>query len=144
MRKDVVTDITATVFIFLFAYAAGSKLVEYQKFKIQLGQSPMLAFAAASVAWVIPAIEMLIVLLLITTKYRRIGLHLSFSLMIMFSAYIIAITKFSEFIPCSCGGILSEMNWNQHLVFNMVFVVLGGTGLMLYPDNPDIYNTPFI
>jgi hypothetical protein len=52
--------------------------------------------------------------------------------MSMFSAYIIAITQFSDYIPCSCGGILQKMSWNQHLVFNFLFVSLAAAGILLY------------
>jgi hypothetical protein len=26
--------------------------------------------------------------------------------------------------PCTCGGIIEKMSWNQHVVFNMAFTVL--------------------
>jgi len=27
-------------------------------------------------------------------------------------------------LPCSCGGVLQQMTWNQHLIFNVVFTLL--------------------
>jgi hypothetical protein len=51
--------------------------------------------------------------------------------MVMFTTYIIAITQFSDYIPCSCGGILQKMNWNQHLVFNIVFTGFSLAGILL-------------
>jgi len=134
MRKAIITDIIAALFIFLFVYAAISKLIDYQKFRVQLGQSPLLTAIAGWVAWIIPSMEILISLLLITARFRLIGLYASFTLMVMFSAYIVAITKFSEFIPCSCGGVLQNMSWNQHLVFNTVFTLLGLIGIFLQAD----------
>ena len=134
MRKAIITDIIAALFILLFVYAAISKLIDYQKFRVQLGQSPLLTAFAGWVAWVIPSMEILISLLLITARFRLIGLYASFTLMVMFSAYIVAITKFSEFIPCSCGGVLYKMNWSQHLAFDIVFVVLAVIALVLRPS----------
>jgi len=59
-------------------------------------------------------------------------LYASYFLMAMFSAYIVAITRFSEYIPCSCGGVLERMNWNQHLVFNLLVVLL--TAIVIYRE----------
>ncbi len=59
------------------------------------------------------------------------GLYAAFSLMTMFTAYIVAILRFSDYVPCSCGGVLQNMTWNQHLVFNIAFVLLALTGIIL-------------
>lgn len=136
MKTTILTDIIATLFIFLFAYAAVSKLIDYQQFRVQLGQSPMLTSFAGIVAWSIPTIEILISGLLIFDRTRLVGLYGSLALMTMFSAYIVAITNFSEYVPCSCGGILQKMNWHQHLIFNVAFLLLVLMGIGLYePSN---------
>jgi uncharacterized membrane protein YphA (DoxX/SURF4 family) len=134
MRKAMICDIIAVLFILLFIYAAISKLMDYPKFRAQLGQSPLLTSTAEWVAWIIPAMEIIISLLLVTGRFRLIGLYASFSLMVMFSTYIIVITKYSEFVPCSCGGVLQNMSWNQHLAFNIVFTLLGLFGILLQTD----------
>jgi hypothetical protein len=51
----------------------------------------------------------------------------------MFTTYIVIILNFSENIPCSCGGILENMTWGQHLVFNCIFIIIGAIGIMTYP-----------
>ena len=55
--------------------------------------------------------------------------------MVMFTAYIIAITRFSEYVPCSCGGVLQNMSWNQHLFFNIGFVLIALTGVILHSSD---------
>ncbi|MEP7257955.1 MAG: MauE/DoxX family redox-associated membrane protein [Flavitalea sp.] len=134
MKKETILNIIASLFIFLFIYAAVSKMADYQKFRVQLGQSPMLTAFAPLVAWLTPSIEVIIAIMLATQRWRLSALYASFSLMVMFSAYIIAITRFSEYVPCSCGGILEKMNWNQHLVFNMGFVALALIGILIHGD----------
>lgn len=131
IRKSTVVEIICFLFILLFMYAAASKLIDYEKFRVQLGQSPMLTAFAGWVAWIIPTIEIIISLMLAFRKWQLFGLYAAFSLMVVFTGYIIVITKFSDYIPCSCGGILQDMTWNQHLVFNIAFVVLGITGIIL-------------
>jgi len=106
--------------------------MDYENFSAELGKSPLLTAFARWVAWGIPAIELVVVVLLTVPKWALVGFYAAFSLMTMFTAYIIAILKFSDFIPCSCGGVLQSMNWDQHLVFNIFFIVLGFIGILLY------------
>jgi uncharacterized membrane protein YphA (DoxX/SURF4 family) len=127
-------DLAAFLFIFLFTYAAVSKLIDHQKFRVQLGQSPILTPVAGWIAWIIPAAEILISVLLVLPAYRIVGLYASFGIMVMFTSYIIAITRFSEYIPCSCGGVLQHMNWNQHLLFNLLLVLLSLTSILFYQN----------
>jgi hypothetical protein len=53
----------------------------------------------------------------------------------MFTTYIIIITRFSPYVPCSCGGVLQKLGWTEHLVFNIVFVVLAATGIIFHVQN---------
>jgi hypothetical protein len=130
-KSQVIVEAICFLFIFLFMYAAVSKLIDYQKFKVQVGQSPLLTAFSNWVIWIIPGIEILISLSLAIQKWKLLGLYASFSLMVMFTAYIIAITSFSSFVPCSCGGILQNMTWTQHLVFNIAFVLLALVGILI-------------
>jgi hypothetical protein len=136
MRRNLFVEIISLLFVFLFVYAAVSKLIDFQKFEVQLGKSPLLTDYAGWVAWIIPVVEIGISLMLATSHWRLTGLYASFSLMVMFTGYIVVITRFSENVPCSCGGVLQNMTWNQHLVFNVGFVVLGLTGILLYRAQP--------
>ncbi|MBS1781004.1 MAG: hypothetical protein JST70_16890 [Bacteroidetes bacterium] len=143
MRKLTV-DVISALFVLLWVYAALSKITDFDKFKVQLGQSPLLTAFATWVAWIIPTVEILLAVLLAIPRTRLPALYASFSLMVMFTAYIVAITQFSEYIPCSCGGILQHMSWNAHLVFNLLFVGLALTAIILFL-NPGIkHNTATI
>lgn len=125
--------IVSYLYVLLFAYAAVSKLLDYENFQLQLGQSPLLSAFAGYVVWLVPAVEILISLLLVIPRFRKIGLLAGYILMVMFTAYIYIILNYSSFIPCSCGGVLEKMSWNEHLIFNVVFVVLAGLGYFLIP-----------
>ena len=112
------------LYAFLFTYAAISKILDYHDFRIKLGQSPLLSAFAGYVAIGVPVLELIIVLMLIFPRWRISGLFTSFCLMIAFTAYIFIILNFSSNIPCSCGGILQDLGWNEHLIFNIVFILL--------------------
>jgi len=115
----------------LFAYAALTKLWDYDKFVVQLGQSPLLTEYAGFVAWFIPAIELIIALMLRIPRTQRLGLYGFMTLMILFTAYIVAILNFAEYIPCSCGGILENLGWWEHLIFNLAFIGIAIAGITL-------------
>ncbi len=126
-------DIISGLFILLFFYAASSKLLDYQKFRIQLGKSPLLAPFATWMSWIVPALEIGIAIALCFKSSQIKALYAAFSMMVVFTAYIVVILNFSEYIPCSCGGILENMSWRQHLVFNILFTLLGVAGVLSYP-----------
>nr|WP_281682026.1 MauE/DoxX family redox-associated membrane protein [Zunongwangia profunda] len=43
--------------------------------------------------------------------------------MIVFTIYIWYTLNYSDYIPCSCGGIISDLNWTEHLIFNLFWIV---------------------
>jgi len=132
-NKSLIVEIVSCLCILLFVYAATSKLLDFQKFSDQIGQSPILTAFKNWVVIGIPALEYVISLLLLFRTSRLIALYASFGLMVIFSTYIYVITRFSEYVPCSCGGILEKMNWDQHLIFNIAFLLIVIVGIMVYP-----------
>ena len=129
--KNILMEIISLLFILLFVYAAVSKLLEYEQFKIQIGQSLLLGAYAGLLAWGVPAVEILISFLLMFPKTRLGGLYASSGLMSLFTLYIVATLYFSENIPCSCGGVLDQLGWGEHLIFNIIFLLLGLSGILL-------------
>ncbi|HCV82486.1 MAG: hypothetical protein CMP12_01575 [Zunongwangia sp.] len=121
-HSNLITEIISMLFLLLFVYAAVSKLLDYQKFKIQLVQSPLLATYASILVWFIPTLELIIAMILLS-KYKSLGLKLCLGLMIVFTIYIWYTLNYSDYIPCSCGGIISDLNWTEHLIFNLFWIV---------------------
>ncbi|MGB5819334.1 MAG: MauE/DoxX family redox-associated membrane protein [Saonia sp.] len=133
-HKKIVLEIICMLFIILFVYAAMSKLLVFDEFKIQIGQSPVLTAYADWVAWMIPFIEIVFSLMLVIPKLRLLGLYASFTLMVMFTTYIFIVLNFSDSIPCSCGGVLEKLGWTEHLIFNIAFIALAFIGIMIMSD----------
>jgi len=55
-KEDLRGWIEATIaylFILLFVYASASKLLDFETFRIQLAQSPLLSAYAGIIAWVV-------------------------------------------------------------------------------------------
>ncbi len=128
-NKRTIVDLISILFIILFVYAAVSKWIDLPRFRVQVGQSPLLTDFVNWIIWIIPGTELTISSLLYFDQWRIIGLYASLSLMALFTSYIVVLTRFSDFVPCSCGGILQNMSWNQHLVFNILFMGLAMAGI---------------
>lgn len=133
--KNIIIEIICLLFVLLFIYAAASKLMDFQHFKIELGQSPLLSVFADWIAVIVPAVELLICILLIIPKYRLIGLFSAYGLMVMFTVYIYIVLHFTSFVPCSCGGVLEKLDWKSHMIFNIAFTFLGMFAILLYEDD---------
>jgi uncharacterized membrane protein YphA (DoxX/SURF4 family) len=132
MTRKVVIEIISFLFILLFVYAAVAKLLDFEKFKIQVGQSPLLTGFGDYIPWIVISAEIIVTIALMIPRIRLVGFFAAFSLMTMFTAYIFAILHFSPYVPCSCGGVLEKFGWQEHLVFNIVFLALGLTGIILH------------
>ncbi len=137
VNPGLVITLIGYLYVLLFLYAAISKLLDFETFTLQLAQSPLLSAYAGFIAWAVPGIEILIACLLVIERFRTLALYASFTLMVMFTAYIFIILNFSDFVPCSCGGVLEKLSWTQHLIFNLVFIVLAALALFLSKE----YNT---
>jgi uncharacterized membrane protein YphA (DoxX/SURF4 family) len=127
--KNTTIVVSSYLFVFLFLYAAISKLLDFETFTVQLAQSPLLSAYAGFIAWAVPGIEIAIALLLVFERFRLFALYAAFTLMVMFTAYIYIILNFSDFVPCSCGGVLEKLTWTQHLIFNVFFILLAGVAV---------------
>jgi uncharacterized membrane protein YphA (DoxX/SURF4 family) len=107
--------------------------MDFQKFSVQISQSPLLTPVGNSVGLAVIIIEMIMPVMLAVPKLRIVGFFAAFTMMVLFTAYILVMLRFSDYIPCSCGGILELLGWNGHLVLNIVLSLLALTGIMLLP-----------
>ena len=131
MKQKVAIEIISSLLILLFVYAASSKLIDYNEFKVQLKNSGWLSPFAGIIAWLIPAIELVISLILMVKDTRVVGLYASLILLIIFTIYISGMLLSGQHLPCSCGGVIQSLSWKQHLLFNSFFIILSSSGIVL-------------
>ncbi len=122
--KPKIVDVISYFFILLFCYAAISKLLDFENFQGEVSASPLLNGFSQFLPYTIIIAEFFIAGLLCYRKTRTTGLIGSFVLMSIFTGYIALLLSTSKNLPCSCGGILEKMSWNQHLYFNIGCVIL--------------------
>jgi len=117
-------SLTSYLLIFLFTYTGITKLIDHTVFKSSILQSPIIGSYATVISWLIPILELLLVIMLSLERYRQKGFLFSLLLMIAFTAYITYMILFIPHLPCSCGGILKELSWNNHLLLNCLIILL--------------------
>ena len=132
MKRNLILELISSLLILLFVYTALSKLIEPGKFNWALSQSPLISNYSKIIAWALPALELLVAALLFMPKTRLWGLYSAFGLMTVFTFYIAYMIAFTPKLPCSCGGVLQQMTWRQHLIFNIFFTIFAATGIWLY------------
>ncbi|KOH43273.1 MauE/DoxX family redox-associated membrane protein [Sunxiuqinia dokdonensis] len=129
--RSVIIRTASYLYILVFVYAAVSKLLDFENFRVQLAQSPLLSAYAGLIAPAVIILELLLALMLCFKTTRLTGLYGSFFLMVAFTVYIYLILNFSDFVPCSCGGIIEKLGWTEHLVFNIAFAALAVVAIVL-------------
>lgn len=131
MKRNYWVEIISSLFILLFLYTAISKVIDFKHFSNTLTTAPLLRQYGKLLSWLIPCSEILMAALLFLPKTRKIGLWGSLGLMLGFTGYLAYMLFFSKVRPCSCGGVIEKMTWNQHFIFNIFFTLLAVLGLWL-------------
>lgn len=119
-------------------------MTDFENFQVQIAQSPLISAYAGIISYSVIIAELIIVVLLSLPALRIFGLYASLFIMTAFTVYIFLILNYSDFIPCSCGGILQKMSWTQHLIFNIIFTILPLAAIVLYEKKMNTKPPKFI
>ena len=140
MKKDfavnrrgnvILVEIITFLLIVLWVYASFSQFFQLFDFKIRLEQFPFIGAFAKILFWLIPSLELAIALIFFFPSIRKIAMYLSAVLLILFSAYILALLFIADSIPCSCSGVIPSLSWKQHLFFNIGCLSMSLIGIVL-------------
>lgn len=125
-------EIIAALFVLLFIYTSISKLMSVQSFALAMSHSPLIGSFSRPLSLIVPGLEVIVAIALIIPQSRYIGLIASALLMTIFTFYIAYIILFASKLPCTCGGVIENMTWSQHLAFNVLFLSLGIVAIIIY------------
>lgn len=123
-RANTATEGTRLFLIFLFAYTSVNKLLNLPVFMQTMMAAHIPEGMAKIIAVCIPISEAILVVLLMLNQTKRLGLYISLLMLLFFTAYIIYMKLWLPKLPCSCGGIIQKLTWNQHLLLNVFIIVL--------------------
>ncbi|MGK7391834.1 MAG: MauE/DoxX family redox-associated membrane protein [Candidatus Cyclobacteriaceae bacterium M2_1C_046] len=127
-----ITLIITGILILVFAYTGISKFLDMETFRSQMLSQPIPAFIKIPLSWILPALEIFVAIFLISVRTRFKGYFFATALMTVFTGYtaLMTLDAFSH-TPCSCGGIISTLSWEQHLFLNAVLLLSAIYGLYL-------------
>lgn len=132
MKKEIISKFSCGLIAALFFYAAFSKLMDYDKSVDEMRSQIFPSSIASILTWLIPSIELLLTFCLLFPSTKTIALWASLFLLSAFTIYIgIVMTGVFGRIPCSCGGILKNMSYGAHLIFNLFFIAISLLGLAI-------------
>lgn len=129
---NLLLELIVALLIILWLYTGINKLLDYDETRVQMGRSPFIESIAGFTAVAIPAGELILAILLLFRKTRLLGLYGSLFLMALFTGYIYLMLHYSYDLPCSCGGVLRQLSWQDHLYFNLAFTILCILGILLH------------
>ena len=121
--------------LYLWVPVAVDKLWDLSGFHHALLRQPFPNWWAGILFWLLPLLELLAAVLIGWRHHRRRvhqGMWLSAVLMLGFTLFILfGVLGWYAQRPCGCGSVISGLSWEDHLWFNIVFLVLSGIGIWL-------------
>lgn len=134
MKKLVIYFEKGSVFavVFVLIYAAASKLADPGQFELQMHKQLLPPFVQTTIIYLLPPCEIAVAGSMCFERTRMTGLICSFVLFLIFTVYVGA-AAFNLFPkrPCSCGGILEHMGWKAHFYFNLFYLTLITTTIII-------------
>ena len=132
MKRKFVVELVSFLLMSLFLYAAFSKWLAFGAYKNDIDNQPFPNWITPWIIYTLPPLEVIITLALMFERTRTIGLYASLILMSAFSIYTATVLlNFFDYIPCSCGGIVKDLSWTNHLILNLFFVSISVLGIIL-------------
>ena len=99
----------------------------------------MIGGMAVLLSWLIPSANLFTALLLIVPKSYRIGFIGALIMLVCYTAYLTIMLITQHDLPCSCGGLIKSLTWNEQVMFNLLLIALALTGLWLDRFRKSLY-----
>ena len=132
MKRSDLPDLISFFLILMFTYATASKLIDFRSFRTQMLVQPVPKWSVGYLIIFIPLTELATIVFLLFKKTKTTGFYASAFLMLLFTVYVgLAMTGAFGSIPCSCGGVIKKLNWQQHFAFNLIFLSLSIYGIAI-------------
>lgn len=123
MKRSSIELLMAYLIAMLFLTVGLSKYFGFARFQDTLSKSPLVKDHSLILSFLLPAAQIVLALLLLTSRFRRKALFGSLVLMLLFTLYNVYLLTLAPYIPCSCAGILNMLSWQTHLFVNIGFML---------------------
>lgn len=118
--------------IILWAYASFSKLFDLNRFQHAMMTQVFPKWIGKIFTYLVPLVEIAIIVLLLIPETRLIGMYSSMFLMFLFTLYVGgAVFQIYERHPCACGGLFGRLGWHKHFKVNIMLTIVALAGVVL-------------
>ena len=116
--------------ILVWTYTGLEKIIRFEASRKAFHNQTFPVELAELLSYSIPALELLLAVLLLFSVTRWWGYLGSILLLTVFITYVglIWVGAFPR-VPCNCAGIIESLGWSEHLVLNLIFLILACQGL---------------
>lgn len=139
MKRHHLSILITLVFVFILLYTGLVKINQFNLFKEEIAESPILKPISSWIAWSIPTIEICVSILLLIPLYRLPALYVTMALMIIFTGYFLITSFLYNHLPCSCGGFIETMSRKNHLLLNITLISLSLINIILVKKTNQIH-----
>ena len=122
--SDILSQLFVFVIIAVLGYTAILKLADPGTFEVALMKSNILRPWASFLKWIVPISEVVAVVCLISNRLQLLGKWLAAILMVSFTAYLIVLFLTSPQTPCGCGGVFSQLTFQEHILVNVILTAM--------------------
>jgi putative oxidoreductase len=129
-KYAIAEEVLVGILVVVFVYTPATKLMKYEEYILAMKAQPIAPTLQRFLIYAVPLTEFIAVILLAIPKLRTKGLYVSLAMLVVFTGYISLVQlNYYGRIPCSCGGIVQELGWEQHLIFNVFLIAVTVTAL---------------
>lgn len=130
MKYKLVTSISIII-SFVMLYGAFFKIKDLNAFHTDLSVSPYLHSYAGALYILVPVAESIVGISLLIPKTRLYALIVSIVCLLSFSVYLFLLNRLGADISCGCGGILSRIPTEVHILLNLILATAGLVAIYL-------------
>jgi putative oxidoreductase len=133
MKKEIVLIVLMFLIALLLVYAAVSKYMAFDVFVTDIRKQHFPNWLTFAVVTFLPPLEIAIAVSFIFDKTKMAGLIAALVLMTLFTIYAALVYfRLVPLLPCSCGGVIRELTWGQHLLLNTFFTGIAWYSIKLW------------
>jgi len=123
--KKILLELFIAILVILFVYTASVKLMKFEENVLAMKAQPLVPWLQSFLIFGVPGSEIIAVIFMAIPKFRKLGLCLTAALLFFFTGYVVLVNlNYYGRIPCSCGGVIITLTWQQHLLFNTFFIII--------------------
>lgn len=130
--------VAALVTVCVLLAALSFTFNHWTAFEMKILKAPFIpVMLIQPLTFLIPILEILIIVLLLIPKQVAKGWKLNIGLQMMLSCYLLLLISESSGPPCGCGGIFPMLDIHQHLYLQIFLLILSLISLVMDQSHID-------